>query len=312
MYSMKLTKSEVNALIACLEGNTDITSLQQALKVRQPRVSYLAERLVEKGFLVKKRQGLKLELELASTPHAVKFREMYVRNPHRKYTEMISGRNLDVLQAMAYRPKETKTIAKMLGVQPRAIRERLAHLSDFALIYKTGRRYVLSPSSKEMYSFIDSMRNYMDINGVLHWRLNDEIVYATRDENAVQGHLTGFNQYGKYGVQVNTISFMCYTGKTPSIEEIFVHSLFQIEDSRTLGLGITFFAKNRLQSKKVAYLAEKYDVPEKLNGVVEIYNIFKELDKTIPRGEKHVIEVDGVPRIGIQVLRKQFELYGIT
>lgn len=309
---MKLTISEVKALAAFLEGNTNIASLQQALQVRQPRVSYLAERLVEKGFLAKMRQGLKLELELASTPYALKFREMYAQHPHRPYAEILSGRNLDVLQAIAYKPKETKTIARMLGVQPRAIREKLARLSDFALIHKTGKRYALSPSAKEMYGFIDSLRTYMDLNGVLQWRLNDEILYATRDEGAVQGHLTGFNEYHRYGVEVNTARYLCYTGEKPPIEELFVHSLFQIEDSRTLGLAVTFLARNRLQSKEVAYLAEKYDVTEKLHGVVEVYNRFQKMDKTVPTGEKRVIEVEGVPRIEMQVLRKQFELYGVV
>lgn len=308
---MRLTTSEVTALVAFLEGNAGIASLRRALGVKQPRASYLAERLVVKGFLAKRREGLKLEFGLASTPHAITFREMYVQDPHRPYAQILSGRNLDVLQAILYRAKETKTIARMLGVQPRAIRERLALLKGFGLIYKEGKGYILSPSARAMHGFLDSLRAFMDLNGTLHWRLNDEMLYATRDEKAVQGHLTGFNAYGEHGIQVNTVRYLCYTGKKPSVEELFVHSLFQIEDSRTLGLAVTFYAKNRMQSKKIASLAEKYDVTEKLKAVLEVYSRFKEMDKTVPRGEKRVIEVEGLPPIDILVLRKQFELYGV-
>ena len=308
---MELTRSEVRALAAFLEGNAGIAGLQRALKVRQPRVSYLVERLVEKGFLAKRRHGLRLGLELAPTPHALKFREMYSRNPHRPYGEILSGRNLDVLQAIAYNPKETRTIARMLGVQPRAIQERLARLSGLALVHRAGKRYVLSPSAEEVHSFIGSLRTSLDLNGVLHWRLNDEILYATRDEKAVRGHLTGFNEYHRHGVQVNTISYLCTTGKKPSVGELFVHSLFQVEDPRTLGLAVTFFAKNKLHPKSLAYLAEKYDVQEKLDGVLEVYRRFRELDKALPGGERLVIEARGVPRIEVQALRKQFEMYGV-
>ena len=303
---MELSKSEIKAFIACMEGKTDITSLQNALKIEQPRASYLAEQLVEKGFLTKKRQGLKLELEIASTPYAIKFREMYTSLSYLKYPEILSGRNLDVLQAIVYHPKETKTIARMLRVQPRAIRQRLGYLMDFGLIYKIGKKYVLSPSSKEIHIFIDSIRTYMDIKGILYWRLNSEILYATRDEKAAHGHPTGFNEYYKYGVLIHTIKYTCYIGKTkPGMEEIFIHSLYQIEDSRTLGLAITFFAKNKLGKKleKLKFLAEKYDVQDKLVALIEVFEKYK-------KGENK-IEAKGIFSIDRETIDRQFGLYDV-
>jgi len=210
---------------------------------------------------------------------------------------------------LVYTEKTIKTISYMLNVQARVVRARLRYLGSFGLILKKNRRYIIRPKDNDITQFLKNLRNFSKENGKLIWRFKDEMLIKVRNSNEIKGKLTGFNLYSDYGVPVHTVSYLCYIGKLKlSTKIIFVHSLREIEDPRTLALAIVFYVKNKLYKKasieKIKTIAEKYDVLKQ----------FLELGSTYVRykfEKEEILDNIHLPKIDRKELKKQFELYGV-
>lgn len=306
---MALTKSMIKTLIAVMNGSDTLEKLRDSLKATKSWAARTAEKLEKAGFVDKSRKGISMKIQPAATTHAVAFKEMYFDKPYRKYEGAFSGRNLDILMCIASSPKTAKTIGEMLKVQPRAARLRLRHLASAALISKTGGKYALAKDER-LRDFLKSLNKFPTEKGNLLWKFKDEMLLKVRSPGDVKGRLTGFNRYDEYGVKVLAPAYLCYVGKAAlNAESVFAHSLYEIEDARTLALALAFYAKNRLyrkaKLKKVRLLAERFDVPELLEEVVSTCERFKKL----PAGS--FIRNERLPSIDVGEIRREFEMYGV-
>ncbi len=303
---MELTKSMIRVLIAVINGSDSLEKLQDSLEASKSWAARIVKRLEKEKFIEKSKKGISMKLHVSSASHAQSFREMYFSKPYRKYESVLTGRNLDVLLAIAYSPKSTKVISGMLGVQARAVRPRLRNLGNQGLILKEKGKYGLSRTDIKIARFLSSARAFSQESGSLLWKFKNEQLMKARRREDVKGALTGFSSYADYGVEMQTAAYACYTGKTKlSSELVFIHSLFEVEDARTLGLALTFYSKNKLYKKlkKLRLLAEKFDVPERLREVEATYEKYKTAEGII--SNRHI------PSIGVMEIRRQFELYGV-
>jgi DNA-binding transcriptional ArsR family regulator len=308
MYVMKikLTAATIRILLLVVDREISLIEITKTLRLSQKTVSQELMQLEDSGFIIKKRSRQGITISLSDKDYALKFKDLAARYHYLKYQEILPGKNLDFLLLFAFSGKTTNEIGKILDVQARTVRERMLAFLDFGLIYREKRRYYLSDSIKELKIFLKSIRTYYTGAGRLLWGLFDEQLIQVNKPEQIKGYSTGFNEYEKFGVLIYTIKGTCYVGKTkPVIEEIFIHSLFEIEDSRTLGLAITFFVKNNLKKKleTLNFLAVKYDVSDKLDALIQILERYK-------NGEDKM-EIKGIFSIEKETIDRQFELYDV-
>lgn len=305
--NIMLSKSMVHALIAVINGLNSLESLQKELKASKSWVARIVDSLNNQWFIKKVHKGRVLRIETATTPHAIAFKNMYLDKPYRKYTDIFSGKNLDVLQAIVSGEKSTKTMGDMLQVQARIIRPRIKFLANNGLIVKKGKRYAISSKQKKVILFLQSLRNFSKKKGIVLWKFGKNALLKTNNISDVNGVLTGFNRYAEFGVQVNTIAFVCYTGiKKLSVEEVFIHSLFEMDDQRTFAFVTTLYAKKRLflkkKKEKIFRLAEKFD---KLNEVNNIINTFEMIKNKKIKGTNKSLLID------MKEIQRLFALYDV-
>jgi DNA-binding HxlR family transcriptional regulator len=203
-----LSKTMVKALIAVINGLDHLEALQKELKASKSWVARIISSLEKHGFIRKIRKGKDLKIELATTPYAIAFKDMYIGKTYKKYEKIFSGRNLDVLLAIVTGEKSTKTISDMLDVQPRVIRPRIRFLANNGLIKKRECRYSIAKNQKEVISFLKSLRNFSEKNGIVLWKFGKNALIRKNRPSETDGLLTGFNRYADYGVQVNTIAYL--------------------------------------------------------------------------------------------------------
>ena len=121
------------------------------------------------------------------------------------------------------------------------------------------------------------------------------------DEQLIQGSITGLHAYRNYGVLVRTISALCFLPeKKLSKEEIFVHSLFEVDDPRTLHLALTFYLKNKLTYKKVLSLTMRY-------GKYTMFENFVKLLKT----KEDKIKLEALPAFDRKDFKRIANMYGV-
>ena len=312
VYIMKLgnimlSKSMVEVLIAVINGSNNLESLQKELSASKSWVSRIINSLEKQGFIRKVHNGRILRFENASTPHGIAFRNMYLDKPYRKYSDIFSGKNLDVLQAIVTGEKSTKTIGDMMNVQARIIRPRIKFLASNGLIIKTGKRYAISSKQKEVIIFLQSLRNFSKKNGIILWKFGKTALLKTNKTSDVNGVLSGFNKYADFGVEINTIAFLYYTDfKKLSVEDIFIHSLFEINDQRTFAFAATFYAKQKLYLKKkkekIIELAEKFDKLDEVNNIINVFDMIK---------NNKIEESNTSSLVDVKEIKRLFDLYEV-
>lgn len=278
---MNLTKPMVRVFnIVCHENDT----LQSIAKEAGKSLSWTSEvlhQLIEEQLITARFRHhfpedfpkSKKIFQVANTSYADKLRQLMFIKPYIDFTEIIAGIKLKVLMAILFDWKDYKTISKMVKTSAHAVRQTVPKLKNRGIITKKGRLLKFNEISwSHLFEFLKELRNFSSLNGFLLWKYDKETVYAVDDKRLAKGVLTGFNRYSDYGVRVVTVTGCCYLPeKKLTKEEIFVHSLLQVDEPRLLHLALTFCIKHKLNTKRVKQLAMYYDC----------YSKYEEL-KTLP------------------------------
>lgn len=305
--NIMLSKSMAEVLIAVINGFDSLEALQAELSRSKSWVSRIIDSLDQQGFIRKAHNGRIVRIENATTPHGIAFRNMYFDKPYRKYPEIFSGKNLDVLQAIVTGEKCTKTIGDMMNVQARIIRPRLKFLASNGLIIKSGKRYAVSSKQEKVIEFLESLRNFSKKNGIVLWKYGKTALLKTNKASDINGSLTGFNKYSDYGIDINTISFLYYTNmKKLSVEEVFIHSLFEINDQRTFAFAVTLYAKQKLflkrKKEKIIELAEKFDKLIDAGQIIDVFDMIK---------NNNIKEQSRISLVDVKEIKRLFDLYEV-
>ena len=153
--------------------------------------------------------------------------------------------------------------------------------------------------------FLLAYRKYNTINGHVHWQFQNEVLFSVDREELIQGTPTGLYKYEDYGVKMGVILALCvFPKRKVAKEEIFVHSLFEVNDPRTLHVALTFYLKNKLKEKKVMPLAMKYG---KYTMFTQFLKVLATDEKKLKLGELPMFERSDFKRIA-----KMYELYSAT
>ena len=298
-----ITKTQIEALIAIINGHASLDALQRKRHCSKSFASRLVGELAEQGFVqvLKRKRGNRISL--AATAHARYFQEMVLKYPYRPYAKFLAGKNLELLLALAHAPKCINVLSMMLNVQPRMVRTRLRQLAAFGLIQRQGPSYNLGGECGELRTFLQALRYYFPSTDLVLWKFGNETLIKTRGLSGVQDKLTGFSRYEAYGVSVHTVGHLVYTGPAKlTVDLVFIHSLFEVDDIRTRALALTLFMKQRLYRRlpRLTSMAEKFDHLHILTEIVEHYTTLKNNNRFGGEAEAVVKEAC-----------RQFALYGV-
>jgi DNA-binding transcriptional regulator YhcF (GntR family) len=315
MQKIKLSKATIRIFSEIVSGNTKLITLAEKLNVSQKTMSKQLNQLDKAGFIKKTKKKTGVIVEISEKDYSLKFKEFLELNKHIDASRIFAGRSLDVLLAITISGKSSKVIGMMLKIQARSVREKIGFLLDRGIVYRKEGIYSINTQIPKLNEFLKSLLIYYDNPGILYWNNQGERLILETKGSLVDGYLTGFSAYKNHGILVRTVNQFYFQGlKKPTLVEIFVHSLFQINDARTLGFTITFFAKNKLYLKKyeekLLFQVVKYDKKNVLDDIREIYEGFKGNYKQFPR--MTFKGLSSVPKISAGTLIKQFELYNVS
>ena len=262
---MNLTKPMIRIFnILCHDSNTLQTIAKEAKKSLS-WTSDILRQLLNAHFITAEmatsKTGSRKVFKIANTAYADKLRRLMFIKPYIDFTEFIAGSKLKVLLAILFDWKDYETISRMVKTSVHAVRQAVPQLKNRGIITKKGRLLKFNNVAwPHLFEFLKEFRNFSSLNGYLLWKHDKEIIYVVDDKRLAKGILTGFNRYKDFGVRVVTVSECCYSPeKTLTKEEIFIHSLLQVDDPRLLHLALTFYLKHKLNTKKTERLAMHYD-----------------------------------------------------
>ena len=261
---MRLTQSMIKIFSQIARGLKTIKELAQAEHKSLNWITEVAQELEKEGFVMKKKgndlKGSRISIEVASTPHAIKLRNMMIEYSSIHFEQILADSKILFLAAVCEDWMDIPTATQLSGVSRYAIDRYRPLLKNRGIIIQQRNLYKVNERAwSTLKDFLITYKNYSQLSGVVRWKYQDEVLLEVDRENLIQGMVTGLADYDRYGVQVGTVTFLCSLPRREiSKEELFVHSLFEVDDPRTLHLALTFYLKNKLTYKKVMPLAMKY------------------------------------------------------
>ncbi|MBI2136498.1 hypothetical protein HYU06_05490 [Candidatus Woesearchaeota archaeon] len=213
--------------------------------------------------------------KIASTSYAMKLRDLILSRPTIDFSSILAGYRLKILLSILFDWKDYKTIAVMSGSSIEMVRHTLPRLRNRGLSMQRKKLHKFNEAAwPELFEFLKELRNYTDANLYLLWKYYDEMIFIVDKEKLVTGELTGFNRYKEYGITVVNVTGCCYLPKRKlSKREVFIHSLLQVNDPRTLHLALTFYIKHKLDDTETMKLAMRYDCYSRYEELRQLPNV---------------------------------------
>ena len=267
-----------------------VTKVAHALNKSVKWVDSVINALEDEGFIVKKRnytiKGSRFLIEVAPTPYSQKLRELLFEYSGISFEGILTEGRILFLTALSEDWMDIPLAMKMSGLSKHTIERYRPSLLRRGVLKKERSLYTINDRAWPLLrEFLRAYKNYSTLEGVTHWKYSRETIFEVQSEKNIQGTITGLNAYEQYGVMVGVISSLCILPERKlTKEEIFVHSLFEVADPRTLHLALTFYLKNKLLYKKVMPLAMKYGK----------YSMFENFVKLLTAKEDKV-RLEGLP-----------------
>lgn len=303
---MRLSAPMLKIFPMVARGNNTIEGLAKAQNKSSNWVTEVVQELEGEGFVTKKKnfnlKGSRISIEVSNTTHAIKLKELIFEYATIKFEDILADSKLLFLAALSGDWTDIKTITKLTKISKYRIDRYRPMMKNRGIIICENRLYKINEKMwPELKSFLIAYKNYSLIKGVVKWKYQDETLFEVVDEKMINGEITGLNKYNKYGVSVAVISSLCFLPKRElSKEEVFIHSLFELDEPRTLHLALTFYLKNKLAYNKVLPIAMKYGK----------YTFFENFIKIIKSKEEKV-RLEGMPSFERKDFIRIANIYGV-
>jgi len=300
---MRLSKQMIEVFARMAHGNNTIESLA---KIQNKSVNWMSEVLQElqkEGFVIKnksfKSKGSRITVKISNTAHATKLKELIFKYPTIKFEDILSDSKLLFLACLSEDWMDMKTITSLSQISAYMIDRYRPMMKNRGIIIQKKRLYKINETAWPLLKeFLIAYRDYSFINGVVKWKYQNETLFEVDRDNLVSGTVTGF---AKYNMKISVISVLCtFPKRKLSKEEIFVHSLFEVNDPRTLHLALTFYLKNKLNYKRVLPIAMKYGK----------YTMFKNIIRIL-RSKEDKIKLEKLPEFERTDFRRIAKMYGV-
>ena len=304
---MKLTKPMLKAFYHITQGENTLTKLSGALGKSKYWTDLVLSSLEKEEFIVKSKNfsitGSRFIIEVASTAHASKLRDLLFKYQGISFEKILTDGRLLFLMALS-EDWITKEVAMQLSkLSKYSIDRYMPSLKNRGVIVKKKMLYRVSERWPLMKDFLITYKNYSKVNGQVKWKYGEETIFQVNNQDLVHDHTTtGLHEYKVYGVQVGVISALCVLPKRKlSKEDIFIHSLFEVDDPRTLHLALTFYLKNKLEYEKVMLLAMKYGK----------YTMFEDFVKLL-KAKEDKVKFESLPIFDRKDFIRIAHMYGVN
>ncbi len=271
-------------LISLIKGNNCLKTISQEAGISVSWVSNLLNKLNKLGFCEKERKGNLVRYFPSRVSPIQKLIKLVDTEPRFDFEIFLTGLNLRILMFCVITPKTIKIIAKNMGTSVKAIQNRVAIMQRRGLLVREKDYQIISFNPKmypNLEEFLKELRFFSDKKANILWKFEKRVLFETRRKEEVEGTLTGFSRYSEFGIPIYLNIFCCYLPLHKlSKEEIFIHSISEMDHARLVLLGLTFYLKHKLNRKKIEELAREYDCLEKLEDLERILK--QEKTKILP------------------------------
>ncbi|MBI4980600.1 hypothetical protein HZC30_03545 [Candidatus Woesearchaeota archaeon] len=303
---MHLTKSMLGAYQEIIHGANTIDKLAGKLHKSANRISEIISELATNGFIIGKQkyhqQDSRLVIEISGTNYSLRLRELMIEYPYIKFEDILAESKLLFLAAISEDWISMSEALKLCRISKHTVNRYIRSFLNRGIVQKKRDLYTINAKMWPLLrQFILDYKNYGLIGGHIKWRFQEEMLFEVDREDNVQGETSGLVRYRDYGVFVGVISALCYIPKKKlRKEEIFVHSLFEVDDPRTLHLAATFYVKNKLKYLKVLPVAMKYGK----------YTLFQSFMK-IFESEQDLLKLDLLPPFDRKDFKRMAQMYSV-
>ena len=303
---MRLSKQMIEIFPKIAAGNNTIEGLAKSQNKSVNWITEVVQELENEGFVIKRRsykiKGSRIVIELASTNHALKLKELIFQYQTIEFKEILSNSKVLFLAALSEDWTNMKIATELSNISKYAVERYRPMMKNRGIITERNNLYKINEKAwPVLRDFLIAYKNYSTILGQVKWKYNEESLFQVNSEKLIQDNTTGFYEYKNYGVSIGVISALCIQPKKNlSKEEIFVHSLFEVDDPRTLHLALTFYLKNNLSYEKVIPIAMKY-------GKYSMFENFVKLLKT----KEEKVKFDYLPTYDRKDFMRIANMYGV-
>ncbi|MBI2559472.1 hypothetical protein HYW20_09180 [Candidatus Woesearchaeota archaeon] len=303
---MKLTKPMLQAFKLVIHDYNTISQLSQKLHRSKNWISEVVSELEEEGFIAKESSfslnKSRKKIVISNSPYALKLRDLMIEYKTIDFSQILSGARLKLLTSVCFDWKTIKSASPLAGISLIAARTLSKELANRGILSRQhGMCRVNSKTWHLLFEFLKEYRNFSRLNGRIKWKYGNEIIFEIDEPKLKKGVYTGFSRYEDYGIKIHAVKALCYfPEKKLSKEDIFVHSLLEIEDSRTLYLFLAFFLKNKLPRGKARQKAMFYDM----------YSAFRDFE-TLLDSKEEAIKTEHLPRFDRNEFRRIARMYGV-
>ena len=303
---MRLSKPMTQIFTEIIHGKNTLQELVASLDRSVSWISEVIKDLETEGFITKNKnytlKGSRVVIEIGNTSYATKLKELIFGFPTIKYEEILSDSKLLFLAALSEDWITIEEASKLSKVSKPMIKKYKLKLQNRGIIIKRGNLYKINDRMwRLLREFLLTYKNYAIIKGSVKWRYQNEILFEVDTPLLIRGSITGLAKYKSYGIIIGTISALCYLPeKKLSQEEIFVHSLFEVDDPRTLHLALIFYLKNKLKYKKILPISMKYGK----------YTMFENFVKLL-KAKEDKLKLESLPTFDKKDFRRIAHMYGV-
>src|SRR3989338_2850967 len=236
---MRLSKQMIEIFPKIAAGNNTIEGLAKSQNKSVNWITEVVQELENEGFVIKRRsykiKGSRILIELASTNHALKLKEIIFQYQTIEFKEILSNSKVLFLAALSEDWTNMKIATELSNISKYAVERYRPMMKNRGIITERNNLYKINEKAwPVLRDFLIAYKNYSTILGQVKWKYNEESLFQVNSEKLIQDNTTGFYEYKNYGVSIGVISALCIQPKKNlSKEEIFVHSLFEVDDPRT-------------------------------------------------------------------------------
>lgn len=276
--STAMKTEALKALSAVSKEQNSIKELAKAIHLGYRMTANIVRDLLQQGYLVKS-DG---KLGLASTILATAFRKV-----SRRYDMVkLLGESREKVLLALLSSNTIQDIQSITRLSYRTIRRALNILLETGAIVDIKKRYAIA-EDQDLRFFLTTLREEEQRRLVEPYT---EVVYASSDAilkrvplgKSVEGSLTAFSAFDKYGMELRPVyQYFIQPKGELSIEEIFVHAIVFSTNPVELTDCAVFYSKNKdtMDLGRIREVAKKFGVKDL---IIDLENYVRNLTISMP------------------------------
>jgi hypothetical protein len=230
---MWLTKTELLIFKEVANNNNTLSSIYKSIKKNKTYVSELLNKLIKKGFIIKKNSHFILSNHLFS----IKLKLLLSTAP--KLIDVLSNSGIKLL-LLFFQKLTVKDAAKKSGLKEITIYKFIQKARNFSILWKEDNKYFFNEKvwielKNFLINYQDFYMNYderIPVGSQIYYKTKDEIVFSCR-QNLECATPTAFTAFQYYNLLIYSNDVYYYLPKRKlNKKDILFHTLKIVEKTK--------------------------------------------------------------------------------